>query len=249
MSEQTMQQLEELRQVEDIKELQEGARRLFKRYQAAMSEVQVRLQILNDDLEFRLNRNPIHHFESRLKKPASAFEKLQRYGLPLTLESLEQNLYDIAGIRVICSYTDDVYKIVNMISLQDDMEIIKVKDYISHPKPNGYRSLHIVVKVPVYFMDVKESVPVEIQFRTIAMDLWASLEHSLKYKQAKQLTGIDMVDELKNCSDIIEDVETRMQILLRAIETNNGGEEDAAWLRAHLEEIKEDVARRQQENQ
>ena len=218
-------------------------------YNGAIREVQTKLDILDEEFKVRYEHNPIHHMEFRQKTIESMMGKLYKKEKPISLQSARENLYDIAGIRVICSYTDDVYKIVNMISLQDDMEIIKVKDYISHPKPNGYRSLHIVVKVPVYFMDVKEYVPVEIQFRTIAMDLWASLEHSLKYKQAKQLTGIDMVDELKNCSDIIEDVENRMQILMRAIETNNGGEEDAAWLRAHLEEIKEDVARRQQENQ
>lgn len=227
------------------KNMVDECRVVFRKYQAAINEVKVKLEILDADLEFRLNRNPIHHFECRLKKPESAFDKLERYGLPVTVESLEKNLYDIAGIRVICSYVDDVYKIVNMVNMQDDLEIVKIKDYISNPKPNGYRSLHVVLRVPVYFMDVKEYVPVEIQFRTIAMDLWASLEHSLKYKQAKQLAGIDMGDELKNCSDVIEDVENRMQILMRAIETTNGGEEDAAKLRESLEEIKAQVAIKQ----
>ncbi len=200
---------------------QELARRaipIFKKYRAAIREMQVRFEILDDDLEHQTNRNPIHHIESRLKDPASVFEKLKRYGKPMTLEAMEANVFDIAGVRVICSYIDDVYKLIGLLGKQDDLEIIKVKDYIKHPKANGYRSIHIIIRVPIYFMDEKEFVPVEVQFRTIAMDFWASLEHDLKYKAKKPIGGINADDELKNCSDIIEDVEKRMQILMRALE-------------------------------
>lgn len=183
--------------------------------------MKTRFEILDADLEFRFNRNPIHHIETRLKKPRSVFEKLIRYEKPLTLESMEENVLDIAGLRVIASYIDDVYALVKVLSMQDDLEIIKVKDYIANPKPNGYRSLHIIVKIPIYFLDRKQYVPVEIQFRTIAMDFWASLEHTLKYKKNRELEGIDMYDELKNCSDIIKDVEHRMQILMHAVQTND----------------------------
>ena len=213
---------EQIRAAADRYQIFEHASKsLFKKYEAAILEMKTRFEILDADLEFRFNRNPIHHIETRLKKPRSVFEKLIRYEKPLTLESMEENVLDIAGLRVIASYIDDVYALVKVLSMQDDLEIIKIKDYIANPKPNGYRSLHIIVKIPIYFLDRKQYVPVEIQFRTIAMDFWASLEHTLKYKKNRELEGIDMYDELKNCSDIIKDVEHRMQILMHAVQTND----------------------------
>lgn len=213
---------EQIRAAADRYQIFEHASKsLFKKYEAAILEMKTRFEILDADLEFRFNRNPIHHIETRLKKPRSVFEKLIRYEKPLTLESMEENVLDIAGLRVIASYIDDVYALVKVLSMQDDLEIIKVKDYIANPKPNGYRSLHIIVRIPIYFLDRKQYVPVEIQFRTIAMDFWASLEHTLKYKKNRELEGIDMYDELKNCSDIIKDVEHRMQILMHAVQTND----------------------------
>lgn len=213
---------EQIRAAADRYQIFEHASKsLFKKYEAAILEMKTRFEILDADLEFRFNRNPIHHIETRLKKPRSVFEKLIRYEKPLTLESMEENVLDIAGLRVIASYIDDVYALVKVLSMQDDLEIIKVKDYIANPKPNGYRSLHIIVKIPIYFLDRKQYVPVEIQFRTIAMDFWASLEHTLKYKKNRELEGIDMYDELKNCSDIIKYVEHRMQILMHAVQTND----------------------------
>lgn len=213
---------EQIRAAADRYQIFEHASKsLFKKHEAAILEMKTRFEILDADLEFRFNRNPIHHIETRLKKPRSVFEKLIRYEKPLTLESMEENVLDIAGLRVIASYIDDVYALVKVLSMQDDLEIIKVKDYIANPKPNGYRSLHIIVKIPIYFLDRKQYVPVEIQFRTIAMDFWASLEHTLKYKKNRELEGIDMYDELKNCSDIIKDVEHRMQILMHAVQTND----------------------------
>lgn len=213
---------EQIRAAADRYQIFEHASKsLFKKYEAAILEMKTRFEILDADLEFRFNRNPIHHIETRLKKPRSVFEKLIRYEKPLTLESMEENVLDIAGLRVIASYIDDVYALVKVLSMQDDLEIIKVKDYIANPKPNGYRSLHIIVKIPIYFLDRKQYAPVEIQFRTIAMDFWASLEHTLKYKKNRELEGIDMYDELKNCSDIIKDVEHRMQILMHAVQTND----------------------------
>jgi putative GTP pyrophosphokinase len=214
---------------------------LFKKYEAAIREMQTRFEILDADLEYRLSRNPIHHIESRIKAPRSVYDKLHRYGVPITVRSMEENILDIAGMRVIVSYVDDVKALVKVLSLQDDLQIVKVKDYISHPKPNGYRSLHIIVKVPVYFLDRKQYVPVEIQLRTIAMDFWASLEHTLKYKQDVKLEGIDMYDELKDCSAIIEDVERRMQILMRAVETSDV-EEAANDRRRQIEERGKAVA-------
>lgn len=234
---------EQIRAAADRYQIFEHASKsLFKKYEAAILEMKTRFEILDADLEFRFNRNPIHHIETRLKKPRSVFEKLIRYEKPLTLESMEENVLDIAGLRVIASYIDDVYALVKVLSMQDDLEIIKVKDYIANPKPNGYRSLHIIVKIPIYFLDRKQYVPVEIQFRTIAMDFWASLEHTLKYKKNRELEGIDMYDELKNCSDIIKDVEHRMQILMHAVQTNDV-EEAARQRRDQLKKQAQQVER------
>ncbi len=196
-------------------------RESLQKYQAAMRQMEVRFEVLDRDLSLKKNRNPIHHIESRVKKPASIFEKLQRQGFPVSIESMEANLFDIAGVRIICSYVHDVYGLLDLLKKQDDLQIVTIKDYIATPKPNGYRSLHAIVRIPVYFMDKKEMVPVEVQLRTIAMDFWASLEHSLKYKAVREVQGIDASDELKDCSRIIEDVEARMQILARALEAED----------------------------
>lgn len=230
--------------VEHFQLFEKASKSLFKKYDAAIKEMKTRFEILDADLEYRFNRNPIHHMESRLKTPKSVFEKLQRYEVPITLQSVEEHILDVAGMRVIVSYIDDVYAMVKVLSMQDDLKIVKVKDYIKNPKPNGYRSLHAIVKVPVYFLDRKQYVPVEIQFRTVAMDFWASLEHTLKYKQNVQLEGIDMFDELKNCSEIIEDVERRMQILMHAVQTTDV-EEAARKRREQLEEQEARVAKAQ----
>lgn len=229
---------------EHFRLFERASKSLFKKYKAAIREMKTRFEILDADLEYRFNRNPIHHMETRLKTPKSVFEKLQRYNVPITLRSVEENILDVAGMRVIVSYIDDVYAMVKVLSMQDDLRVVKVKDYIANPKPNGYRSLHVIVKVPVYFLDRKQYVPVEIQFRTVAMDFWASLEHTLKYKQDVQLEGIDMYDELKDCSDIIQDVERRMQILMHAVQTTDV-EEAARKRREQLEEQEARVARSQ----
>lgn len=191
---------------------------IMQKYKAAMREMKVRLEILDQDLNLKKHRNPIHHIESRLKSPASIYEKIGRYGYEPTLENMERYILDIAGIRVICPYIQDVYSLFELLNRQDDLEIVKVKDYIAAPKPNGYRSLHVIVRIPVFFMDKKESIPVEIQLRTLAMDFWASLEHDLKYKAVSEVRGIDASSELKDCSRIIEEVETRMQVLAGALE-------------------------------
>ncbi len=191
---------------------------LLQKYRAAMREMEVRLEVVDQDLRLKKNRNPIHHIESRIKTPSSILDKLERYGLDPTIENVERNIMDIAGVRVICSYIHDVYNLYTLLRKQDDLEIVTIKDYIADPKPNGYRSLHLIVRVPVYFMDEKGLIPVEVQLRTVAMDFWASLEHDLKYKAVRELEGIDTYDELKDCSNIIEEVEARMQILARALE-------------------------------
>ena len=146
-------------------------REALQKYQAAMRQMEVRFEVLDKDLSLKKNRNPIHHIESRVKSPTSIVGKLQRQGHEPTLANMERYLTDVAGVRVICSYIDDVYGLLELLQRQDDLEIVEVKDYIADPKPNGYRSLHAIVRMPVYFMDKKELVSVEVQ---IARSPWIS---------------------------------------------------------------------------
>ena len=194
---------------------------VLQKYEAAMREMVVRFEILDRDLSLRRNRNPIHHIVSRIKSPLSIYDKLLRYGKEPTIDNLEEYLMDVAGVRVICSYVHDVKRLVGLLRHQDDLEIVRIKNYIENPKPNGYRSLHAIVRIPVYFMDSKEMVPVEVQIRTIAMDYWASLEHDLKYKAIAETKGIDVATELKEIGDIVEGVERRMQVLAYALDAGD----------------------------
>ena len=198
--------------LDDLQRLRDAevkTREIIQKYQAAMREMMVRFEILDQDLNLKKHRNPIHHLESRIKKPASIFEKLERYGKEPTLENLERYIMDVAGVRVICSYIHDVYNLLELLQKQDDLEIVEIKDYINNPKLNGYRSLHVIVRIPVYFLDKKELIPVEVQLRTIAMDFWASLEHKIAYKfegnPPKRL-----VSELKACADMVDMLDAKM---------------------------------------
>ena len=155
---------------------------ILRMYNAAMCATTARLEIIEDEFKYRKLRCPIHHIDTRLKSAKSILGKLQKKDLDLTLSAACNNIYDIAGIRVVCSYIKDVYLIRDRLMAQDDIMIMQIKDYIETPKENGYRSLHMVIRVPVYFMNKKQLVPVELQIRTLAMDLWASLEHDIKYK-------------------------------------------------------------------
>ncbi len=190
-------------------------------YQCAIREIRTKFEILNDDLSFRNNRNPIEMIKSRVKKPKSILEKLKRRNLELSVESVMENLNDVAGVRVICSFVEDIYNVAEMFASQDDITLITVKDYIKHPKPNGYRSYHMIVEVPVFFADRKQPIKVEVQLRTIAMDFWASLEHNMKYK--KDLPEAkDIIDELKDCADLIAATDVRMQSLNHRIRQRFG---------------------------
>lgn len=193
-----------------VREAERKTREILQKYRAAMREMMVRCEIIDQDLNLKKHRNPIHHVESRIKSPESIFEKLGRYGKEPTLENMERYLMDIAGIRIICSYIQDVYNMLDLLKRQDDLIIVNVKDYIKNPKPNGYRSLHVIIRIPVYFLDKKELIPVEIQLRTIAMDMWASLEHELRYKSDRQFTEQDAA-RLRLCSDAISEIDREMQ--------------------------------------
>ena len=181
-------------------------------YHCAIREVQTKFEVLDEELSISRVRNPIDHIESRVKTPESIIGKLRRGGYEFSVKSMTENLNDIAGIRVICQYVDDIYTVADMLSKQDDISVIKVKDYIKNPKPNGYRSYHMVVEVPVFFSDKKHYVRVEVQFRTIAMDFWASLEHDIKYK--KEIPDPEILAQaLNECADIAHSLDARMQAI------------------------------------
>ena len=191
---------------------------ILRMYNAAMCATTARLEIIEDEFKYRKLRCPIHHIDTRLKSAKSILGKLQKKDLDLSLSAACNNIYDIAGIRVVCSYIKDVYLIRDRLMAQDDIMIMQIKDYIEMPKENGYRSLHMVIRVPVYFMNKKQLVPVELQIRTLAMDLWASLEHDIKYKCLYQTETEDFSEELKECSRLIYEAEEKMEIMNRTLE-------------------------------
>lgn len=186
-------------------------------YSCALKELQTKFDILDTEFKLKYNRNPIASISTRLKRTESIVDKLCRKGLPFTLENVEKHLNDVAGIRVICSYIDDIYLIAEALLRQDDVTLIERKDYIEHPKGNGYRSLHLIVEVPVFLTDEKKPMRAEVQIRTIAMDFWASLEHQMKYK--RDIPDADWVmKELKDCAAVIRETDERMLAVRRHIE-------------------------------
>ena len=185
-------------------------------YSSAIREITTKLENLNDEFKYSKDRNPIHQIKGRVKTPMSIYRKLQRRGLELSVESARTNLTDIAGVRVICSYIDDIYLIADLLTSQDDVVVIRRTDYIKNTKPNGYRSLHLIVTVPVFLSNRKELGNVEVQIRTIAMDFWASLEHELTYKLTNRKTDA-VLKELKECADVIAETDIRMQNLYNNI--------------------------------
>ena len=175
-------------------------REMMMMYTCAIREVKTKLEVLNDDLAVRYQRNPIQMIKSRVKKP-----------------SVAENLYDVAGIRVICSFIDDIYVVAEMLARQDDVNVLMVKDYIRCPKVNGYRSYHMIIEIPVFFSDRKEKMRVEVQIRTMAMDFWASLDHQMKYKKDLDDSG-EISEELKECAEIIAQTDLKMQSIRQKIE-------------------------------
>lgn len=190
----------------------ENFNKLMAYYKCAIMEMETKLNVLNEEYSLRYDRNPINGIQTRLKKLDSIVEKLEKDDLPLTLESLEENLNDVAGVRVICAFVEDVYMVAENLLRQDDIHLIKKKDYIANPKPNGYRSLHLIVTVPIFLANEKRQMKVEIQLRTIAMDSWAALEHQLRYKKSGDFTD-EMADELYHCAQISAELDDRMNKL------------------------------------
>ncbi len=194
-------------------------------YAAAIREINARLQTLDSEFSLRHRHNPIHHIESRVKALGSIVKKLHSIGCPISISSAKKNLHDIAGVRVVCCYVDDIYRIADLLLSQDDISLILEKDYIKNPKTNGYRSLHIVVDVPVYMSQGKLFIPVEIQIRTVAMDFWATLEHGIRYKSTDEVPQ-SIVDELRGCADVITETDYKMQEIFRALQMVHDKEDE-----------------------
>jgi putative GTP pyrophosphokinase len=213
------QALDELRKI-DAKDVDEISGRLhdfstmMAYYRCAVMEIETKFNVLNEEFSLRYDRNPINGMKSRLKSLPSIKGKMEKKGLPFTIENIEKNINDIAGIRVICSFPNDVYMLADALLKQDDITLVKKKDYIENPKENGYRSLHLIVSVPIFLAKEKRPMKVEIQLRTIAMDFWASLEHQLRYKKDFEFTE-DMMKELLLCAELSADLDSKMEKLRR----------------------------------
>lgn len=189
-------------------------------YESAIREVKTKLEILDSEFKTKYDYNPIHHIEDRLKSPQSIMDKLQRKGMTFNSANARTTLNDIAGVRVICNYIEDIYSVAEFLTRQDDVTLIKTKDYIKNPKPNGYRSLHLVIETPVFLSDRKEIVNVEVQIRTIAMDFWASLEHQLKYKTDSEVSA-ELAEQLKECAETIAATDMKMQSIYQTLKAIN----------------------------
>lgn len=205
-------------------------------YTCAMKEIRTKFEVLNTEFNIRYQRNPINSISARLKSATSIMEKLARKNVALTMQNLEEHVQDIAGIRVICSYVDDIYKLADALVSQDDITILSKKDYIKEPKSNGYRSMHLIVSVPVFFSDSKRNIRVEVQIRTIAMDFWASLEHQMKYK--KEIGDQEeTVRRLTACAEVIAKTDAEMMEIRRHIEESADAPSEAELLMEKLEKF------------
>ena len=192
-------------------------RRLMTYYRCALKEIETKFRVLDEQFSMYYDRNPIESIETRIKKTSSIYRKLKSRGLPLTFESMESNIFDIAGIRIVSSFQDDIYMLADLLIGQDDIKLIERKDYIKNPKPNGYRSLHLIVEIPIFLANEKKWVKVEVQIRTIAMDLWASLEHKLRYKKELSQQRLDEISQdLYECAEICATLDKKMGKLKRS---------------------------------
>lgn len=181
-------------------------------YRCAVMEIETKFNVLNEHFSLQYDRNPIESIKTRIKSTESLIKKIRNKGLPLKLDAIEQNIHDIAGVRVICSFQDDIYLLADCLLGQDDITLIRKKDYIKNPKASGYRSLHLIVEVPIFLQNEKRAMKVEVQLRTIAMDFWASLEHKLRYKKNIPPQEADLLaKELMDCACISSSLDLRMQ--------------------------------------
>ena len=194
--------------------------KLMMQYKCAMLEIQTKFQVLNTEMSLDRDHNSIESITCRIKQPKSIIEKLKRKNIDINLENIETYLHDVAGIRVICSFPEDIYRLADKICSQDDISLIEKKDYILNPKKNGYRSLHLILEIPVFFANETKKMKVEVQLRTIAMDFWASIEHKVRYKKDLKMPD-NIVKDLKNCADQIYEMDLHMQKISHLIEQFN----------------------------
>ncbi len=195
------------------KEFQE----LMTLYRCAIMEIETKLNVLNEEFSLQYDRNPFESIETRLKSPTSIVEKMMLHGVDINVENMEGEIFDIAGIRVVCSFKEDIYRLADLLVQQDDVLLLARKDYIENPKSNGYRSFHIIVDIPIFLSEGKKHMKVEVQFRTIAMDFWASVDHKLKYK--KELKHPDeVVARLKKCADSLAEMDDEMEAIRQSLD-------------------------------
>lgn len=188
-------------------------RELMAYYKCAMMEVETKFKVLNEELSLGDDNNPIESIKARLKSPESILNKLERHGYPLNVESIKNNITDIAGIRIICSFISDIYMLAEALLMQDDVKLIEMKDYIKEPKANGYRSLHLIVETPIFLHNKKQYMNVEVQLRTVAMDTWASLEHKIRYKKDNVSLSEEVNEHLIECANLSAELDERMEII------------------------------------
>ena len=189
-------------------------------YKFALDEINTKIKILNEEFTLTHNHNPIEHVKSRLKKPDSILDKLERKELELTQQNIENHINDIAGVRITCSFISDIYMIYELLKQQDDIHIIEVKDYIKNPKPNGYKSFHMIIEIPIFLASETKKVKVEIQIRTVAMDFWASLEHKIFYKYDKNVPK-EILDSLNEASATVNSLDYKMEKIRDQVEQLN----------------------------
>lgn len=194
----------------DYLDMDRQYRQLMFLHEAAIEQLTAKLNILKGEFQFSNDRNPISSISSRIKSKESILYKMQKKGLPMTTSALINHVHDIAGVRVVCPFIEDVYFVARMLVKQNDLELLEVKDYIRNPKPNGYRSLHLIITIQIYFAETTKKIPVEIQIRTIAMDFWASTEHQLRYKKDREFTAEDQ-QKLKHCAELMAQADMEMQ--------------------------------------
>ena len=202
---------------EDLKSVMEDWKNELLVYKFALDEMDTKFSIISQEYNLIHGHNPIEHTKSRIKSFESIVNKLARKGCDITTQCAKEYIHDIAGVRIICSFIQDIYNIIDVLRQREDLKILEVKDYIQHPKPNGYRSLHLIVEIPVYLTNRVEHVKVEIQVRTIAMDFWASLEHKIYYKLQNDVPH-QLTDELKEAADIAHYLDEKMQNIKREID-------------------------------
>ncbi len=207
--------------------------RLMTYYQCALLEVETKFNVLNEEANLRFDRQPISSIQTRLKSIPSLMKKMRKRSLAFSIENIEANIFDVAGVRVICSFVDDVYALAQALERQDDIEVLQVKDYIKNPKENGYRSLHMIVSVPIFLEKEKRPMKVEVQLRTIAMDSWASLEHQLRYKK-KDVFDQKMSHDLKHCADISAELDIKMNALKKQVDIEREDTTLADYLKQEL---------------